>query len=99
MLSSSNPRPRVTQPLYGEDGGTATVPTISQKLSPGLTTGQLKVPITSVKLPIVIPASIKKKHSFTFVPPLKRHHPFVLPGVLLGAIMMLIIASLFVLPL
>src|SRR5205085_10809114 len=101
MLSSSNPRSRITQPLCSEDGGTATVPTISQKQSPGLATGQLRVPITSVKLPIVIPASIniKKEHSFTFVPPLKRHHPFVLPGVLLGTLTMIIIASLFVIPL
>ena len=115
MLFSSNPRPRVTQPLSSEDegtedpapihtaapnafysgavqGGTATVPTISQ-------IRQSSVPITSMKLPIVIPASLKKKPIFPQRLPPRRQRPFVLPGVLLGSLVLFIIASLFVIPL
>ena len=95
MLFSSNPRPSVTQPFGSDDGGeveTATTPTISQ-------TRQLTVPITSMKLPIVIPASIKKERGLLHVPPPQRRHPFVLPGVLLGSLVLFILASLFVIPL
>src|SRR5205814_2458619 len=102
MLSSSDPSPRVTQPLVSEDGGdveTATAPTIFQKKSGELPSWQPSLPITSMKLPTVIPASIKKEHGLPRVPPLQGHHPFVLPGVLLGSLLLFILASLFVIPL
>ena len=102
MIFSSNPRPRVTQPLNGEDEGAvenAVAPMIAQEKLTAVPSGQLGLPVTSMKLPIVIPASRKKERSLPYVPPLRRRHPFVLPGVLLGSFVLFILASLFVIPL
>ncbi len=107
MLFSSNARPRVTQPLDNGDEGTihpvstvtSMVPMISQEKLPGYSTGQQATPITSMKLPIVIPASQRKDRRLPYIPPIQRRHPFVLPGVLVGSLVLFILASLFVIPL
>ena len=92
MLFSSNPRPRVTQPLSSEDEEIAVAPTLSQ-------TRQLTIPVTSMKLPVVIPGSVKRERALPYVPPPQKRHPFILPGALLGSLVLFILASLFVIPL
>src|SRR6266581_523579 len=117
MLFSSNPRPRVTQPLSCEDEdarelkdapllcgplpttGALGTPTVTVTAPTRSQTRQLAVPITSMKLPIVIPASLKKEPIFPHKLPPRRHRPFLLPGVLLGSLVLFIIGSLFVIPL
>jgi len=91
MVFSSDPHPRVTQPLSDEDEEIVATPALSQ-------TRQLTVPVTSMKLPIVIPGSQKRTRPLpsASVPP---HHPFILPGALLGSLVLFILASLFVVPL
>lgn len=92
MLSS--PDPRVTQPLRkGSDWSseTAKLPVLPQ---PGQFTPQL----TSTKLPIVIPASSSRKRTEPLTPPRHRRR-FILPGVLLGSLLIISLASLLVVPL
>lgn len=95
MLSAPNPHPRVTRPLIkGNERpvNTAHLPTIAQP-------GQFNAPPTSAKLPIVIPASTKRKRTAPLEQPAHRRRRFVLPGVLIGSILIISFAALFVVPL
>lgn len=92
MLSS--PDSRVTKPLSsGSDWSpeTAKLPVLFQP-------GQFTTQLTSTKLPIVIPASSKRKRTEPLVPP-RRRNRFILPGVLLGSLLIVSLAALFVVPL
>lgn len=94
MLSS--PEHRTTQPLADTTEKLVGVPTISRtQLKPS------KVPVTSGRMPIVIPASGKRQRQRTVPqkPPPRRRRPILLLGLLLGSIVMLVAAALFVVPL
>ena len=93
MLSS--PDPRVTKPLISGSEWppeTAKLPILTQS-------GQLTARPTSTKLPIVIPASTKRQRTAPLASPPRRKRHFILPGILLGSLLMVILASLFVVPL
>lgn len=93
MLSS--PDPHITKPLTGGNER----PENTGKLSSGIQAGQFKNPTTSTKLPIVIPASTKRIRTEPLEHPRRRRRRFVLPGVLVGSILAIIFACLFVVPL
>ena len=91
----SSPDPRVTSPLTGSNE----TPLITIKL-PGTTqTSPLSIPTTSTKVPIVIPASSRRTKTSPLPAPAPRKRRFVLPGVLVGGILVAVLASLFVVPL
>ena len=92
MLSSRDPH--VTSPLA--DGsewasGTTNLPTLPQST-------QFTAPLTSTKLPLIIPASTKRKRTEPLASARQKRR-FILPGVLLGSILIVLLASLFVVPL
>ncbi len=93
MLSS--PDPHVTRPLTGGNERLEN----TGKLSSGIQAGQFKNPTTSTKLPIVIPASTKRIRTEPLEHPRHGRRRFVLPGVLVGSILAIIFACLFVVPL
>ncbi len=94
---------RVTQPLSNDTNRLTdpSLPSTSAMPTP-LPPGQLKTPLTTTKLPVVIPASTssaKRQRTERLVPPPRQHRIIVLPGVLLGSLVMIVLASLFVIPL
>ena len=93
MLSS--PDPRVTKPLISESEW----PSETAKLPIPTQPGRFTTPLTSTKPPLVIPASTKRQRTEPLAPSPRRKRRFVLPGVLLGSLLMVILASLFVVPL
>src|SRR5258708_21594511 len=93
MLSS--PDPHVTKPLTGGNER----PENTGKLSSGIQAGQFNNPTTSTKLPIVIPASTKRIRTEPLEHPRHGRRRFALPGVLVGSILAIIFACLFVVPL
>src|SRR5258708_32864920 len=68
-------------------------------LSSGIQAGQFNNPTTSTKLPIVIPASTKRIRTEPLEQPRHGRRRFVLPGVLVGSMLAIIFAGLFVVPL
>jgi murein DD-endopeptidase MepM/ murein hydrolase activator NlpD len=93
MLSS--PDSHVTRPLTGGNER----PENTGKLSSGIQAGQFNNPTTSTKVPIVIPASTKRIRTEPLEHPRHGRRRFVLPGVLVGSILAIIFACLFVVPL
>ncbi len=94
MLSS--PEPRATQPLSGE----LEQARITNRLPPVTPTGPLGTHTSSTRLPVLIPGSPKKHVSSGPLPPRQpRKRRFVLPGVILGGILICLVGSLFVVPL
>lgn len=93
MLSS--PDPRITRPLSGEND-TLTSPSTSL---PTTHLQQLNVPVTATKLPLIIPASLKRASTVPLVDPAQPRRTFVLPGVLLVSLLIFLFGSLFVIPL
>src|SRR6185312_11564624 len=92
MLSSRDPY--VTQSLADESewpSGTTNLPIVSQSR-------QFTAPLTSAKLPIIIPASTKRQRTEPLTSSRQKRH-FILPGVLLGSILTVFLAFLFVVPL
>lgn len=91
----SSPEPRGTQPLTGGNSS----PDTTAKLPAATSTAPLRSPNTSVKVPIVIPASNKRTRTdpLSFTAPRRRR--IVLPGVLIGGMLVITLASLFVIPL
>src|SRR5260370_17106656 len=91
----SPPDPQVTKPLTcGNER-----PENTGKLSSGIQAGQFNNPTTSTKLPIVIPASTKRIRTEPLEQPRHGRRRFVLPGVLVGSMLAIIFAGLFVVPL
>lgn len=93
MLSS--PDPRVTRPL--RNGSEWPVETAKIPITPE--SRQYAMLVTSAKLPVVIPASAKRKRTEPLEHSSRRRRRFALPTVLLGSIAVIILASLFVVPL
>jgi len=91
----SSPDSRVSQPLTG---GSDT-PNTTDKLPSTISTAPLTTQYTSVKVPIVIPASIRRVRTSSPQTSTPHRRRFVLPGVLLGSILIIMLASLFVVPL
>ncbi|HEU0000657.1 MAG TPA: M23 family metallopeptidase [Ktedonobacteraceae bacterium] len=91
----SSPEPRGTQPLTDSNSS----PDTTAKLPAATSTAPLRSPHTSVKVPIVIPASSKRTRTdpLSFTAPHRRR--IVLPGVLIGGMLVITLASLFVIPL
>ncbi len=92
---SFSPDPRVTAPLTGGHSS----PKSTVKLPAATSTAPLPSPNTSVKMPIVIPASNRRPRTdpLSFSTPRRRR--IVLPGVLIGGMLVITLASLFVVPL
>ena len=93
MFSSRDPR--ITQPLIGGSewpSQTANLPVLPQP-------GQFTTPSTGAKLPIIIPASTKRQRTELLAPPQRQKRRFILPGVLIGSFLIVILASLVVVPL
>lgn len=93
MFSSRTPR--ITQPLTSGSewpSQTANLPVPPQP-------GQFTTPSTSTKHPIVIPASAKRHRAAPLAPPRWQKRRFILPGILIGSFLILILASIFVVPL
>lgn len=98
MLFPSNRR--VTEPLIN-DTNRLTEPSLPSTPAP-LQPGQFNTPLATTKLPVVIPASApsaKRQRTERLVPPPRRHRFIALPGVVLGSLIVIALASLFVIPL
>ena len=91
MFSSRDPR--VTQPLTS--GSEWPSKTGNLPIPPG----QFTTPLLDAKHPIVIPASAKRQRTEPPAPPPRQKRRFILPGVLIGSFLIVILASLFVVPL
>jgi murein DD-endopeptidase MepM/ murein hydrolase activator NlpD len=89
------PDPQVASPLT--DGNSSPKSTV--KLPAAASTAPLPSPNTSVKMPIVIPATNKRPRTdpLRMAPPHRRR--IVLPGVLVGGLLVITLAWLFVIPL
>ncbi len=92
---SFSPEPRVTSPLTGGNSS----PKTTNPLPTATSTAPLPPPNTSIKLPIVIPASNRRVRTdpLPVVPAPRRR--IVLPGVLVGGLLIITLASIFVVPL
>ena len=77
---------------YDRSPETAKLPTVIQP-------GQLPFTATSAKLPIVIPASTKRRRTEPLEQSTHRRGRFLLPGVLVGGLLVIALASSFVVPL
>jgi len=91
----SSPDPRVTSPLTGGNSS----PDNTAKLPAAISTAPLSSPNTSVKMPIVIPASNKRPRTDPLSFSAPHQQRIVLPGVLIGGLLVITLASLFVIPL
>lgn len=92
---STLPEPRMTGPLTGEQPQ----PRITMQLPNALPTAPLNY-TTSTKVPVVIPGSTKnRQHSKRPTETHPHKSRFVLPGALIGGILVVVIASSFVVPL
>ncbi len=69
------------------------------KLPTTIQPGQFNITTTSTKLPIVIPASTKRRRTEPLEQSKHRRGRFILPGVLLGSVLIIALASSFVVPL
>lgn len=90
-----SPDPRATKPPTGRSDG----PTTATRLPRVPQTGQLNTPTTSVKLPTVIPGTTKRKPTAPLHNHARKRSRFVLPGTLVGCVLVLTLAALFVIPL
>jgi len=92
---SFSPEPRITSPLAGSDSS----PEHTVQLPTATSTAPLPPTNTSVKMPIVIPASSRRVRTnpLTLTPAPRRR--IVLPGVLIGGLLIITLASIFVVPL
>src|SRR5690242_20458843 len=92
---SFSPEPRVTSPLAGGDSS----PRNTIQLPAMTSTAPLPSTNTSVKMPIVIPASTRRTRTspLSMAPAPRRR--IVLPGVLIGGLLIITLASIFVVPL
>jgi Peptidase family M23 len=94
MLSS--PEPRMTKPLAEQ----REQPRITIQLPSSAPTGPLGMPTTSARVPVVIPVAGKKRVRTDPLPAAQPHRRrFVLPGVIIGGIVVFLLASLVVIPL
>jgi murein DD-endopeptidase MepM/ murein hydrolase activator NlpD len=92
MFSSSDPD--VTKsPAKGQSRSLNTL-----KLPPEIQPGQYNT-ITNPKLPLVIPASTTRKRTEPLEHSSHRRGRFIFPGILLGSLLVIALASLFVVPL
>jgi murein DD-endopeptidase MepM/ murein hydrolase activator NlpD len=91
----SSPNPRGTQSLTGDNQS----PKSTVKLPATTSTAPLLSQNTSVKIPIVIPASNKRTRTDPLRVSTPHRRRIVLPGVLFGGMLVILLASLFVIPL
>ncbi|MGH2481936.1 MAG: hypothetical protein ACRDHW_19970, partial [Ktedonobacteraceae bacterium] len=91
----SSPEPRGTQPLTGGNSS----PDNTAKLPAATSTAPLRSPNTNVKVPIVIPASNKRPRTDPLSLTTPHRRRIVLPGVVIGGMLVITLASLFVIPL
>ena len=91
----SSPEPRGTQPLTGGNSS----PDNTVKVPAATSTAPLRSPNTNVKVPIVIPASTKRTRTDPLSLATPHRRRIVLPGVLIGGMLVITLASLFVIPL
>jgi murein DD-endopeptidase MepM/ murein hydrolase activator NlpD len=91
----SSPDPRVTKPLTNVNDSSLNTAKLPSAIQPG----QFTIQATSTKLPLVIPASSNRKRTEPLEHSAHHRRRFVLPGVLLGSILVIALASLFVVPL
>src|SRR5690348_13386150 len=96
---SLSPEPRVTSPLTGGDSSPDLSPKTTVQLPATTSTAPLPPTNTSVKMPIVIPASTRRPRTnpLSIAPAPRRR--IVLPGVLIGGLLIITLASIFVAPL
>jgi murein DD-endopeptidase MepM/ murein hydrolase activator NlpD len=92
---SFSPEPRITSPLTG---GNSSPENIVQ-LPAATSTAPLSSPNTSVKMPIIIPASNRRTRTDALPATLPPRRRIVLPGVLFGGLLIMLLASIFVVPL
>lgn len=92
---SFSPEPRVTSPLTGGDSS----PKTTVPLPAATSTAPLPPPNTSVKLPIVIPASNRRVRTDSLPATPAPRRKIVLPGVLIGGLLIITLASILVIPL
>ena len=92
---SFSPDPRVTSPLTGGNSS----PNSTVKLPAATSTAPLLSANTSVKMPIVIPASNRRARTDPLSLNTPHRRRIVLPGVLIGGMLVITLASLFVVPL
>ena len=100
----SSPDFHVTRPLSNANDTSADIPTSpapsqGRQFRPPVATPQIHAPITTTKLPVVIPATEKRQRILPPKQPPQRRRPIVLLGVLLGSIAIFVLAFLFVAPL
>lgn len=91
----SSPDPHVTKPLTNVNDSSLN----TAKLPSAILPGQFTTRTTSTKLPIVIPASTNRKRTEPLEHSTHHRRRFVLPGALLGSLVVIALASLFVVPL
>ena len=98
-----SPDPRVTRPLTANLTGENEPPLVTIKVPNVIHEDAInRVPTsrtTSTKVPIVIPASSRRTRPLPLDVPPSHKRRFVLPGVLVGSILVALLASLFVVPL
>ena len=92
---SFSPDPRVTSPLTGGNES----PNTTVKLPATASTAPLPSPNTNVKMPIVIPATNKRARTDQLNLDTPHRRRFALPGALFGGMLVILLASLFVIPL
>jgi hypothetical protein len=92
---SFSPEPRVTSPLTGGH----TSPKNTVELPAATSTAPLLSPHTSVKMPIIIPATSRRTRTDPLSMAVAPRRRIVLPGVLISGMLMLLLGSLFVIPL
>src|SRR6266851_3237613 len=92
MFSSSDPDV-MKSPAKGQSRSLNKI-----KLPPEIQPGQYKT-ITNSKLPLVIPASATRKRTEPLERSRHRRGRFIFPGILLGSLLVVALASLFVVPL
>ena len=95
MFSSPDSR-HTKSPTLGNDRPLH--PTNTAKLPSAVRSGQLENSTTSTKLPIIIPAATKRKRTEPLEHTTYQRRHFVLPGVLLGSMVVIILTCLFVIP-
>lgn len=95
-MFSSPDSPNTKSPTLGNDRPLR--PTNTVKLPSAVQPGQFDTSTTSTKLPVIIPASTKRKRTEPLAHTTPHRRRFVLPGVLLGSSIVIILACLFVVP-
>ncbi len=97
----SSHEPRVTKPLAQENEQEEIKQArITVQLPSALPTSPLRVPATSARVPVVIPGSAIKRSRLAPLPSAHAHkRRFVLPGAILGGLLVFVLASSFVVPL